>query len=56
MWMLPVPGALLFVTDLIAISMSNVSGVSFSTSCLVLFVCALLWEVMHSAVVVLRRS
>jgi hypothetical protein len=58
MWMLPVPGALLFLTDRIAISVSNISGGSFSTSCLVSvsFVCALLREILRSAVVVFRRS
>ena len=58
MWMLSVLGALLFLTDCIAISVSNISGGSFSTSCLVSvsFVCALLQEVLHSAFVVFRRS
>ena len=57
MWMLSVPGALLFLTDRVAISVSNVSGGPFSTSCLVSvsFVCALLQEVLGSAVV-FRRS
>jgi len=58
MWMLSVPGALLFLIDRIAISMSNISGGSFSTSCLVSIssVCALLREVLRSAFVAFRRS
>jgi hypothetical protein len=56
-WMLSVPGALLFLTDHVAISVSNISGGSFSTFCLVSvsFVCALLQELLRSAVVVFRR-
>jgi len=58
MCMLSELGALLFLTDCIAICVSNISGGSFPTSCLVSvsFVCALLWQVLRSAFVVFRIS
>jgi hypothetical protein len=58
MLMLSLPGALLFLTDHIAISVSNIPDGSFSTSCLVSvsLVCAVLWEVLRSAFVVFGRS
>ena len=58
MWMLAVSDALLFLIDRIAISVSNMSGGSFSTSSLISisFVCALLREVLRSAFVAFRRS
>ena len=56
--MLSVLGALLFLTDCIAICVSNISGGPFSTSCLapISSVCALLRKVLRSASVAFRRS
>jgi hypothetical protein len=56
MWMLPAPGAVLFLIDRITISTPNISGGSISTFCLVSvsFVCALSREVLRSAFVAFR--
>ena len=58
MGMLSMPGALLFLTDSIAVCMSNISGGSFFSthSVSISFACALSREVLLSTVVAFRRS
>jgi len=54
--MLSMPGALLFLIDCIATSVSNLCGGSFSSSIQFLFVCVLSRGVSHSTGIVFRRS